>query len=75
MAALRTAVTRSFKTGSAHSGTHCLDPARAWPLPAAIIEKETPYAYRYALNQNTDGYTAPYWGWPRWEHEIDVLAR
>jgi alpha-N-acetylglucosaminidase len=51
-----------------------LGPARAWPLPAAIIEKETPYAYRYALNQNTDGYTAPYWGWPRWEHEIDVLA-
>jgi alpha-N-acetylglucosaminidase len=51
-----------------------LGPARAWPLPAAIIEKETPYAYRYALNQNIDGYTAPYWGWPRWEHEIDVLA-
>jgi alpha-N-acetylglucosaminidase len=51
-----------------------LGPARAWPLPAAIIEKETPYAHRYALNQNIDGYTAPYWGWPRWEHEIDVLA-
>jgi alpha-N-acetylglucosaminidase len=44
------------------------------PLPAAIIERETPYAYRYALNQNIDGYTAPYWSWPRWEHEIDVLA-
>jgi Alpha-N-acetylglucosaminidase (NAGLU) tim-barrel domain/Alpha-N-acetylglucosaminidase (NAGLU) C-terminal domain/Alpha-N-acetylglucosaminidase (NAGLU) N-terminal domain len=42
--------------------------------PAAVIEKETPYAYRYALNQNVDGYTAPYWSWPRWEHEIDVLA-
>lgn len=51
-----------------------LGPARAWPLPAAIIEKETQYAYRYALNQNIDGYTTPYWSWPRWEHEIDVLA-
>ena len=48
--------------------------ARAWPLPAAIVEKETRYAYRYALNQNADGYTAPYWRWARWEHEIDVLA-
>jgi len=44
------------------------------PLPAAVIEKETPYAYRYALNQNVEGYTAPYWSWPRFEHEIDVLA-
>jgi alpha-N-acetylglucosaminidase len=44
------------------------------PLPAVIIEKETPYAYRYALNQNIDGYTTPYWSWARWEHEIDVLA-
>ena len=47
---------------------------RSWPLPAATIEKETPYAFRYALNQNIDGYTAPYWSWVRWEHEIDVLA-
>src|SRR5450432_742729 len=51
-----------------------LGPVRAWPLPPAAIEGETPYAYRYALNQNVDGYTAPYWSWARWEHEIDVLA-
>jgi alpha-N-acetylglucosaminidase len=51
-----------------------LGPSRTWPLPAAAIEKETPYAYRYALNQNIDGYTAPYWSWARWEHEIDILA-
>jgi alpha-N-acetylglucosaminidase len=51
-----------------------LGKASPLPLPAAVIEKETPYAYRYALNQNVDGYTAPYWSWPRWEHEIDVLA-
>jgi alpha-N-acetylglucosaminidase len=47
---------------------------RPWPLPAADLDMETRYAYRYALNQNADGYTAPYWHWARWEHEIDVLA-
>jgi alpha-N-acetylglucosaminidase len=51
-----------------------LGPSRKWPLPAAAIERETPYAYRYALNQNIDGYSAPYWSWARWEHEIDILA-
>ena len=51
-----------------------LGASRRWPLPTAAIEKETPYPYRYALNQNVDGYTAPYWDWVRWEHEIDILA-
>jgi alpha-N-acetylglucosaminidase len=51
-----------------------LGSSRAWPLPAAAIERETPYAYRYALNENIDGYTAPYWDWARWQHEIDILA-
>jgi alpha-N-acetylglucosaminidase len=51
-----------------------LGPSDTWPLPAAAIERETPYAFRYALNQNVDGYTAPYWSWARWEHEIDILA-
>ncbi len=51
-----------------------LGAARRWPLPVATIERETPYTYRYALNQNIDGYTAPYWSWARWEHEIDILA-
>lgn len=46
----------------------------AFPLPANVIEQETPYAYRYALNENVDGYTAAYWDWPRWQREIDVLA-
>ncbi|MFC3652256.1 alpha-N-acetylglucosaminidase [Dyella humi] len=45
-----------------------------FPLPTNVIEQETPYAYRYALNENVDGYTAPYWDWPRWQREIDVLA-
>ena len=45
-----------------------------FPLPATTIERETPYAYRYALNENVDGYSSPYWDWPRWQREIDVLA-
>ena len=51
-----------------------LGSSRTWPLPAAAIERETAYAHRYALNQNIDGYTAPYWSWARWQHEIDILA-
>ncbi|MDR3446749.1 MULTISPECIES: alpha-N-acetylglucosaminidase [unclassified Dyella] len=46
----------------------------AFPLPAKTIEREAEYAHRYALNENVDGYTAPYWDWTRWEREIDVLA-
>jgi len=46
----------------------------AFPLPSVVIERSTPYAYRYALNENVDGYSAPYWSWPRWQREIDVLA-
>jgi alpha-N-acetylglucosaminidase len=46
----------------------------AFPLPSSVIEGDTPYEYRYALNENVDGYTAPYWSWARWQREIDVLA-
>ena len=46
----------------------------AFPLPRTVIERSTPYAYRLALNENVDGYSAPYWSWPRWQREIDVLA-
>ena len=51
-----------------------LGAARSWPLPSSVIERDTRYAYRYALNENIDGYTAPYWSWERWEREIDILA-
>ena len=44
------------------------------PLPQQVIEKDTPYKFRYALNENVDGYTTAYWDWSRWEREIDVLA-
>jgi len=38
------------------------------------IERPAPYPFRYALNENTDGYTTPFWDFTRWQHEIDILA-
>lgn len=49
-------------------------PAGALPLPAATLEMATPFRWRYALNENVDGYTAPYWDWAHWQREIDLLA-
>jgi alpha-N-acetylglucosaminidase len=51
-----------------------LDSRYHYPLPAAAIDKESLYPWRYALNENVDGYTTAYWDWPRWQREIDVLA-
>ena len=44
------------------------------PAPHAPIEKPALYPWRYALNENVDGYSAPYWDEKRWQHEIDILA-
>jgi alpha-N-acetylglucosaminidase len=44
------------------------------PAPQAPIEKPALYPWRYALNENVDGYSAPYWDEERWQHEIDILA-
>lgn len=44
------------------------------PLPDDAIEHDARFPWRYALNQNTDGYTTPYWDWPRWQREIDLYA-
>jgi alpha-N-acetylglucosaminidase len=51
-----------------------LGAARDLPLPAAPLEVATPFPWRYALNENVDGYSAAYWSWPRWQREIDLLA-
>jgi alpha-N-acetylglucosaminidase len=44
------------------------------PAPDAAIQKRALYPWRYALNENTDGYSTPYWDDDRWQHEIDILA-
>ncbi len=35
---------------------------------------ESPFAHRAYLNTCTFGYTTPWWGWPRWQREIDWMA-
>jgi alpha-N-acetylglucosaminidase len=49
-------------------------PGYVIPAPASPIEKPALYPWRYALNENVDGYSAPYWDQKRWQHEIDILA-
>ncbi len=44
------------------------------PAPTAPITRESPYTHRYMYNFTQFGYTSPYWDWPRWEREIDLLA-
>ena len=48
-------------------------------LPDQFAESDipvtySPYQFRYFLNVCTFGYTTPYWGWKRWEKEIDLMA-
>ncbi len=45
-----------------------------YPLPHATAHRTTPYRYRYAYNFTVFGYTAPYWSWEQWQHELDLLA-
>ncbi|MFE7506308.1 alpha-N-acetylglucosaminidase TIM-barrel domain-containing protein [Promicromonospora sp. NPDC057488] len=48
---------------------------RTGPLPdAPRTAVSTPHAVRYYLNVVTYGYSTPFWGWDRWEREIDWMA-
>jgi len=38
------------------------------------IRVVSPHRFRYAYNYCTHGYTMAWWGWPRWEQELDFLA-
>ncbi len=44
----------------------------AWP--AESIAGETPFRHRAYMNTCTFGYTTPWWGWARWQREIDWMA-
>jgi alpha-N-acetylglucosaminidase len=46
------------------------------PLPSVPekIHKTTPYKNRYYLNYTTFNYTMAWWGWKRWQKEIDWMA-
>lgn len=45
-------------------------------LPAVKekIHKVTPYQYRYYLNYCTFNYSMSWWGWERWQQEIDWMT-
>lgn len=47
---------------------------KTYPLPRTMVHRTTPYRYRYAYNFTVFGYTAPYWNWQQWQHELDMLA-
>ncbi|MGF7231940.1 alpha-N-acetylglucosaminidase TIM-barrel domain-containing protein [Arachidicoccus sp.] len=34
----------------------------------------SPYQYHYYMNVVTHGYSTPYWGWDRWQKELDWMA-
>ena len=56
------------------NGSQLGDAGLQLPAVAQPIVQPALYPFRYALNENTDGYTTPYWSFDRWQHEIDVLA-
>lgn len=56
------------------NGSQLGAPGLTLPAPPAPVRKAALYPWRYALNENTDGYSTPYWDDDRWQHEIDVLA-
>lgn len=37
-------------------------------------EVKSPFKYHYYMNTVTHGYTTPFWGWERWERELDWMA-
>lgn len=55
--------------GSQLGDAHLTLPAVEEPIVRPAL-----YPVRYALNENTDGYTTPYWDLDRWQHEVDILA-
>ncbi|HEX3569841.1 MAG TPA: alpha-N-acetylglucosaminidase [Acidobacteriaceae bacterium] len=56
------------------NGSNFGPPGQRLPAVAAPITIQALYPVRYALNENTDGYTTPYWDFARWQHEIDIMA-
>ncbi|MGI5191545.1 alpha-N-acetylglucosaminidase TIM-barrel domain-containing protein [Promicromonospora sp. CA-289599] len=47
----------------------------ASPLPdAPPTTVSSPHEVRYYLNVVTFGYSTPFWGWDRWEREVDWMA-
>lgn len=73
--ALRGAYAYLNATGAVQTnweGDRVVPPSR-WP-DLSIPRSETFFHHRAYLNPCTFGYTTPFWGWPRWERELDWMA-
>lgn len=55
------------------NGTNLHLPARLPSVPQKI-HRQSPYHYRYYLNYCTFNYSMAWWGWDRWQQEIDWMA-
>jgi len=44
------------------------------PVVSKKVRHVTPYRYRYYLNYCTFNYSMSWWGWERWQKEIDWMA-
>ncbi|WP_329244750.1 alpha-N-acetylglucosaminidase C-terminal domain-containing protein [Streptomyces sp. NBC_01478] len=51
-----------------------LDLPRLLPAPGGEISGSANVPHRFAFNDTSEGYTAPYRKWDTWERELDVLA-
>ncbi|MGN8068499.1 alpha-N-acetylglucosaminidase [Mucilaginibacter sp. SG564] len=55
------------------NGTNLNLPATL-PVVKGLVQKATPYQYRYYLNYCTYNYSMAWWDWARWQKEIDWMA-
>lgn len=51
-----------------------LDLPALLPAPTTPVTVGTPYRIRFQGNPTWLGYSSPYWGWDRWQQEIDYFA-
>jgi alpha-N-acetylglucosaminidase len=56
------------------NGSQLGAPGLQLPAVPQPIQNSAFSPFRYAFNENTDGYTTPYWSFERWQREIDILA-
>jgi alpha-N-acetylglucosaminidase len=55
------------------NGDNLALPAKLPPVPKTV-HRLSPWRYRYYLNYCTFNYSMSWWGWDRWQREIDWMA-